>query len=82
MKTLIIYSTFEDLPKFAIVDGDYGRFDKIVIGTVHDRDNEEMLQDELQMFLYNADGKLKVEFSETFPLGQHFDAVANCGLIP
>lgn len=84
MKTLLIYSGFEDLPTFAIVDGDWSQYNELVINTYYeDEDPRKKLVEEMCDKLFEPDtGKNLVEFASEFPLGQHFDKVANIGFVP
>lgn len=62
MKTIIVYSNFEDLPYFYLIDGDYSHLNNVCINTmVCSRE----LQDELDLLLV---GK---EYSLTFPAADY-----------
>ena len=76
MKTLIIYNLFpEDLPKFAIVDGDYTKFDGIKINGGADLD----LTTECVNFLYSEKtNECNIDFSSDVSLvsNKQWDKVA------
>lgn len=83
MKTLIIYSSFEDLPKFAIVEGDLSKFNNICLTEYIESDDEKQnLQNQLFELLRTDFGEQKIKFEDTFPFGQEFDHVINIGEIP
>jgi len=54
MKTVVIYSNFEDLPKYFVVDGNYSHLDNIVVNNCTNQKLEEelirLLFDETYMF--------------------------------
>jgi hypothetical protein len=62
MKTLIIFSTYEEGIKFGIVEGDYSKFNGVFInGVVTDPKLEKECVDFL--FVQNS-GDMKIELSE------------------
>lgn len=76
MKTLVIYSNFQDLPKFAIIDGDCSHLHDKCVNSIDVSSEEEA---EIVTLTTASDGRLKDVFSGNFPLSQHFDKVANIG---
>ena len=85
MSTLLIFSNFETLPLYAVVPGDYSRFNNILINAVPENDEEEKLQQELTAFLYDDEGNNKIEFQSTFQLtfsGAADIKVASIGFYP
>lgn len=62
MKTIIVFSNFEDLPYFYLLDGDYSHLNNVCVNTT--KDNQE-LQDELDRLLINK------EYSLSFPAADY-----------
>lgn len=79
MKTLVIYNTFDELAKFRIVVGDFRHLDKLVINAGDITDDQ---QDQLDRLFFTERYKIHPDFSEDFPIGQHFDYAINVGFAP
>lgn len=62
--SFVVFSEFEGLPKFARVDGDWSRFDGVIINSCEKED----LQDELTALLYDQEGNRKIEWKDAFDL--------------
>ncbi len=80
MKTLLIYNELDLGLKFAILDGDYSRFDGTEINSVEGNGFE----DELCDFIYDNEGKYKITFSDDKSLIQNkeWDIVAVATWLP
>lgn len=63
MKTVVIYSNFEDLPKYFVVDGNYSHLDNIV---VNDCTNQK-LEEELIRLLFDETYMFKQKLYLSFP---------------
>jgi hypothetical protein len=72
MKTLLIFTDFEGLAQFAVLDGDYSHLHETVINMCPpEGDDEEAWDkkcDELSALLYDPEnGDSRVKFSHEFP---------------
>lgn len=65
MFTLFIYSDFQALPRFALVEGDYSKFDNVIINAAGDEENAK-LQAELTKFLFDDEGNDKLDWKDGF----------------
>lgn len=63
MKTIIIYSDFQDLPKFFVVDGDYSHLNNVVVNNT----NNAQLEDELIALLFDEKHQFKHKKCNKFP---------------
>lgn len=81
-KTLLIYQDdFDFKPEFIVLDGDYSRFNGVVINA----DSNPELEQELLELLYghNGTGERQHKGTTEFPLEQQpFTYVAVCGSYP
>lgn len=91
MKSLIIWSDFLSLPTLYLLDGNYSRYNGIVINahnedyTKEQLDVEEILQEELNTLLYDSEGKLKLPEISTEDLLCDPDIIVHivrCGIAP
>lgn len=86
-RTLFIYSNFEYLPSFFVLDGDYSHLQGTVINTCaldgDDKEEYEKKQDELNALIYTEDGAPKVDLTiRVFPRHESFSHVVNVGCVP
>lgn len=58
MKTAVIYTDFTALPYLFVVDEDWTRFDKLIIGAVQDSEEQSALADELVDLMFDTAGNL------------------------
>lgn len=86
-RTLFIYSNFEELPSFFVLDGDYSHLQGTLINTCapegEDEQEYEKKQDELNSLIYTEDGAPKVDLTcKVFPRHESFNHVVNVGWVP
>ncbi len=62
MKTLAIFSNYEELPKFILLDGDHSQLDKIVLGT----DETEEQAEAFEKVFYPVDNN-QIEMQDKIP---------------
>ncbi len=81
MKTLIIWSDFEELPELYVVDGDYRHLDEIVINIC---DQDPAKEKELTELMYTDGYILHVPLDPKAlgTCGGQFDYVIRCGFAP
>ncbi len=79
MKTIIIYNDYEKL-RYAIVEGDWSRFNKVIFNSIIAHD----YMDECAIFLFDERGYLKHEFTEEIDLleSKLWDKAAVISFIP
>jgi len=80
VKTIIFYNDIETAIKFAIVEGDYSRFNGVIFNSMFNHDHLT----ECNNFLFDEVGNMKIEFSEDVALieGKNWDKVALITFLP
>lgn len=81
MRTLIIYNDIENPLRYIIVDGDYSRFDGVIVNAVDGNGFEKEFSD----WMWDENGKEKHNsWSQNVKIieGKQFDKVAVCTFLP
>lgn len=91
-KTVIVFSNFQTLPTFHLVEGDYSHLNYVVINAGHedeqymeqgDLEAEKLLEEELKNLLYDNDSKSKYSALDLDELREAMlnpeNTVINCG---
>lgn len=80
MKTVIIYNDILNALQYAIVDGDYSRFNDVAFNSI----NEHPFENECNDFLFGDEGVMKLELSSDVSLLQNkqWDKVACITFLP
>lgn len=71
MKTVVIYSNFEDLPKYFVVDGNYSHLDNIVVNNC----TNQKLEEELIGLLFDEKYMFKQKAFDSFPIHEILNEV-------
>ncbi len=84
MKTLLIYSDFEGLAKFGILEGDFSHLQGTIINMCAPKGEDKAAYDnkcdELSNLLYDHEtGKELLEFSDDFPTEEVFSYAGDGG---
>lgn len=68
LRTVIIFDSIGEEPiKFAVLSGDYTRFDKVYINAVCNTPQEQTVQDEFGSMVYDENGREIMKFYKVFP---------------
>jgi len=87
-QTLVIFSNFEELPMFFLVEGDKTHLDGVITNNTEDYDKA----DELNVLIYKKDGSKETGYYNHEPLTldqvqisfelDYVGAIINCGFAP